>query len=174
MRELDEYSIWMTACVHPGGGTSVHTLSLLSYCLESRALPRLGMAGAEPGAIALSCTNLLGKPRQAWVWAEEHTGGEHSGHPQALPLEARIPIPGPHAKCAGAFTGGDVSYYPHHLSFSRPEGQGADEKVGSHRDRGVAVWVCVYVGQGCLQEGGGSQPFGSVLCMSWSAWRMIQ
>lgn len=163
MRELDEYSIGMRACVHPGGGTSVHTLSLLSYCLESRALPRLGMARAEPGAIALSCTNLLGKPRQAWVWAEEHTGGEHCGHPQALPLEARIPMPGPHAKCAVAFAGGDVSYYPHHLSFSRPEGQGADEKVGSHRDGGVAVWVCVYVGRGAFRKGEEASPL-EVFC----------
>ena len=74
------------------------------------------MAKAELRATAPSHTDLLGKPKQAWVWAEDHTAQGQCGHPQALPLRVE------QAQARLSHQGGGGG------------GRWADEKVGSHRD----------------------------------------
>lgn len=107
------------------------------------------------------------------IWSITLEGRGQCGHPQALPLEPRTPMPGPHAKCVAALTGADTPY----TFILRPS---PDLEGGRQMTRGVIgteEWLCVDLcmwGRGAWQEeGGGNQPFGSVLCMSWSVARMI-
>ena len=93
------------------------------------------MAKAELGATAPSRTDLLGKPRQAWVWAEDHPGGGQCGHPQALPLRVQQAQARLSPQMCMALADGDVSYIPILCPSPDLEGVGgADEKVGSLGD----------------------------------------
>lgn len=73
------------------------------------------------------------------IWSITLEGRGQCGHPQALPLEPRTPMPGPHAKCVVALTGADTPY----TFVLRPS---PDLEGGRQMTRGVTgteEWLCV-------------------------------